>query len=182
MDDFCAALRREFRPSNFYAALRMRLWSLRQLYGVQSYVYEFHILIGQIGDVSENEATFLNLGKNITEIIGKILNTPVSSVLLTRGHKGAILGIKNAKDDKKAIYNVPAFPSHPIDETGAGDVFLFCYAIHHYTHNDSLGAMAFATSIASIMIEQNRFSWHFSKEKINSRQKQIQSNITELEL
>ncbi|MHA2039645.1 MAG: PfkB family carbohydrate kinase [Promethearchaeota archaeon] len=130
--------------------------------------------------ISENEAKFLNLGENNKERVKKILETSVSSVLLTRGSKGAILGIKYRNSNKKKVYNVPAYPCQVIDETGAGDVFLFSYVIHYYAHKDPVNAVAFATSITSLLIEQNRFSWNYDRETIDFRQRYIQSRISEI--
>ncbi|MHA2075077.1 MAG: PfkB family carbohydrate kinase [Candidatus Hodarchaeales archaeon] len=131
--------------------------------------------------ISENEAKFLNLGENNQERVEKILETSVSSVLLTRGNKGAILGIKDENFNEKKVYNVPAYPCQVIDETGAGDVFLFSYVIHYYAHKDPLSAVAFATSITSLLIEQKRFSWSFDRETIDFRQRYIQSRISDIE-
>ena len=130
--------------------------------------------------ISENEAKFLNLGENNEERVKRILETSISSVLLTRGSKGTILGIKYESYNKIKIYNIPAYPCQVLDETGAGDVFLFSYAIHFYAHKDALSAIAFATSVSSLLIEQNRFSWRFSREEIDTRQYYIKSRISEL--
>ncbi len=130
--------------------------------------------------ISENEAKLLNLGENNEERIKRILETSISSVLLTRGSKGTILGIKYGGNNKKKVYNIPAFPCQVLDETGAGDVFLFSYAIHFYAHKDVLSAVAFATSVSSLLIEQNRFLWRFSREEIDTRQHYIKSRISEL--
>lgn len=130
--------------------------------------------------ISENEAQFLNLGENNVDIVKRILETSISSVLLTRGSRGAILGITYGNNNKIKVYNIPAYPCQVLDETGAGDVFLFSYAIHFYAHKDSLSAVAFATSVSSLLIEQNRFSWRFSREEIDTRQHYIKSRISVL--
>lgn len=128
--------------------------------------------------VSETESKFLNMGTHIIDIVSRILlETSVSSVLLTRGKRGAILGVRNPDIH---IYNVPAFSkSVIIDETGAGDLFLFTYVAHYSTFKRELDAVAFATSVTSFFLEQKRFMERFTKEAIHLRQEKIRSNITE---
>ncbi|MFX0172069.1 MAG: PfkB family carbohydrate kinase [Candidatus Hodarchaeota archaeon] len=130
--------------------------------------------------ISTEESKFLNLGTNIVQTVYKILKSTVNIVLLTRGKKGAILGI--IKNDTKTIhvYDVPAYTEGTvIDETGAGDVFLFSFITHFLVHNDELNAVAFATSVASLLIENHLFWGRFSKEEIIFRQQKIKSQITE---
>ena len=68
------------------------------------------------------------MGKRPEKIVARILNTPVTSVLLTQGVNGSILGVKDPKNGDIHIYNVPAFTEGTVvDETGAGDIFLFTF-------------------------------------------------------
>jgi hypothetical protein len=127
--------------------------------------------------ISETEAKYLNLGNDKQSTLKNILETSISTVLLTRGVKGAILGVKIRNDDKIAIYNIPAYPSDVIDETGAGDIFLYAYVVHFCTYSNVLDAVAFATSVTSILIEQNRFAWHLTKNLIEERQEIIRARI-----
>lgn len=130
--------------------------------------------------ISETEAKFMNLGAHPYEIISKVLETNVSSVLFTRGKHGSILGTKNRNRGEIQLYEVPTFTEGTIvDETGAGDVFLYSYVIHFQSFNDELNAVAFATSVTSLFIEQNRFQAEFSEKKIQFRQRKIKANITE---
>lgn len=127
--------------------------------------------------VSETEAKFLKLGTHFVEIITKILKTPVTSVLLTRGNNGTILGVRNPDIH---IYDIPAYSGGTIvDETGAGDIFLFTFVIHFLTFNNELDAVAFATSVTSLFIEQKRFRGRFTKDIIGLRQEKIRSKIIE---
>ncbi|MFX0050283.1 MAG: PfkB family carbohydrate kinase [Candidatus Hermodarchaeota archaeon] len=131
--------------------------------------------------ISEKESKFLNLGTNAIQTTYKILESAINIVLLTRGKKGAILGMR--KNDSKTIhvYDVPAYTEGTvIDETGAGDVFLFSFITHFHVHNDELEAVAFATSVASLLLENRAFWGRFSKEEIIFRQQRVKSQITEL--
>ncbi len=130
--------------------------------------------------VSGEEAKFLNLGKRPEKIVARILKSPVTSVLLTQGVNGSILGAKELKTGNIHIYNVPAFTEGTvIDETGAGDIFLFTFVSYFNAFNNELDAIAFATSVTSLLLEQKRFMWQLSNQTIKIRQKQIKNQITE---
>lgn len=130
--------------------------------------------------LSEIEARYLNLGNDNKTVINNLLDTPISAILLTQGDKGAILGVSNSENKKKTMYNIPSYPSNVIDETGAGDVFLFSFATHFCAHGNVLDAAAFSTSISSLLIEQNRFSCHFTEKMIKYRQQIIRSQIKQI--
>ncbi len=130
--------------------------------------------------ISETEARYLNLGNDKQSTIKNILETAISTVLLTRGVKGAILGVKISNEEKIALYNVPAYPCNVIDETGAGDIFLYTFVIHFCAFQNVLDAVSFATGVTSILIEQNRFEWHLTKNFIEERQKIIRTQIKEI--
>ncbi len=130
--------------------------------------------------ISGEEAEFLNLGKRPEKIVARILKTPVTSVLLTQGINGSILGIKELKTGDIHIYNVPAFTEGAVlDETGAGDIFLFTFVSYFNAFNNELDAIAFATSVTSLLLEQKRFMWHLTKKTVKMRQKQIKNQIIE---
>ena len=130
--------------------------------------------------VSTEEAKFLNLGKRPERIVAKILKTQVTIVLLTQGVYGSIFGVKDLKSGAIHIYNVPAFTEGVIfDETGAGDIFLFTFVCHFNTFNNQLDAIAFATSVTSLLLEQERFKWQLKRKTVQIRQKQIRNQIIE---
>ncbi|MFX0183615.1 MAG: PfkB family carbohydrate kinase [Candidatus Hodarchaeota archaeon] len=132
--------------------------------------------------ISEGESKFLNLGTKTDHIIFRILETAVNLVLLTRGKKGAILGRKYIDTNAIILYEVPAYTAGTVvDETGAGDVFLSSFIAHFLVHGNELDAVAFATSVASLLIEERAFWGKFSKEEILFRQMRVKSQITELE-
>ncbi|MFX0140812.1 MAG: PfkB family carbohydrate kinase [Candidatus Hodarchaeota archaeon] len=131
--------------------------------------------------ISEEESKFLNLGTNPVHIVHKILSTAINIVLLTRGKEGAIIGMINNDTKTIRVYEVPAYTEGTIiDETGAGDVFLSSFVIHFLVHNDELEAVAFSTSVASLLLEGRAFWGRFSKEEILFRQKRVRTQITEL--
>ena len=130
--------------------------------------------------VSEMEAKFLNLGTYPEEIVTRILETPVTSVLITRGRNGAILGVKKREDGDIRVYKVPAFTGGTVvDKTGAGDVFLFMFVAYFLAFDNELDAIAFATSVTSLLIEQKRFLLSITKEAIHLRQVKIREQIIE---
>ncbi|UCE13062.1 MAG: hypothetical protein JSV04_12830 [Candidatus Heimdallarchaeota archaeon] len=131
--------------------------------------------------ISEAESKFLNVGTNLLTIVKKILETQVTFVLITRGKNGSILGFKDLNKGKVHLYNVPAFTEGAIvDETGAGDVFLYAFVARLTKFNNELDAIAFATSVASLLIEEERFLKKFNQDEIQRRQKKISSQIIEI--
>ncbi|MFX0123044.1 MAG: hypothetical protein ACFFAE_05360 [Candidatus Hodarchaeota archaeon] len=128
--------------------------------------------------VSETESKFLGFGKNPIRIVKKILETQISSVILTRGITGAIIGFKNQNGIH--VFDVPAFTGGKVaNETGAGDIFLFAYVTHFKFFQNELNAVAFATSVTSLFLEHRRSLDRFSEELISVRQEKIKIRITE---
>jgi len=131
--------------------------------------------------ISEVESKFLNFGENSIQILKRLLNTSIYHVLLTRGEKGTLFGVRNRNTNSLHIYDVPAFTEgEVIDETGAGDVFLYSFVLHYCTHYDDIDAVAFATSIASLLIEGKVESGLISTNEVLDRQKKVKSRITEI--
>ncbi len=131
--------------------------------------------------ISEVESRFLNYGENAIQILKKLLNSSIYHVLLTKGKRGSILGVRNRNTESIYLYDVPAFTGgEVVDETGAGDVFLYSYVIHYCAHHNEIDAIAFATSVASFLIEGKVESEYFSKKEVISRQNEVKSGITEI--
>ena len=126
--------------------------------------------------VSELEAKYFGFGKDLRTVVKKLLETPITSVILTRGKGGAILGFKSNGDQH--VFNIPAYlEGNIIDETGAGDIFLFVFVNHLLVFQDQLNAVAFATSVTSLFLEQKRPLTAFSKEIVRLRQEKIHEGI-----
>lgn len=68
-------------------------------------------------------------------------------VALTRGPEGVIIYRKN-----EPPLEVPAFPTHAVDPTGAGDSFAAGFLIRLYETNDPLEAARFGNATASLAI------------------------------
>ncbi|MFW9905411.1 MAG: PfkB family carbohydrate kinase [Candidatus Thorarchaeota archaeon] len=128
--------------------------------------------------VSDLESKLLGFGEDPFKIVDEILETPITSVILTRGRSGAILGFKD--NYKKRIFNVPAYlEGKVIDETGAGDIFQFAFVTHLLAFRDEINAAAFATSVTSLFLEQKRPFKALSKNRIQLRQEKIKTQIIE---
>ncbi|UCG03690.1 MAG: hypothetical protein JSW11_06820 [Candidatus Heimdallarchaeota archaeon] len=128
--------------------------------------------------ISEIESKYLGLGILPIEVVKKILETPITSVILTRGRNGAILGYKSQKDI--CIFDVPAYTEGIIvDETGAGDIFLFCFITHLMAFQNELDAAAFATSVTSLFLEFRKTPEKILEDMIDLRQNIIRAQIIE---
>jgi sugar/nucleoside kinase (ribokinase family) len=107
-----------------------------------------------------------------------LLELDISYVIITQGENGAILGCGNSSNLPLRLYSIPAYSVDIIiDETGAGDAFLIAFIAFLQLLDDELEAIAFATSIASLLVENRFDSTKFSVENIAFRQETIRSHI-----
>jgi len=128
--------------------------------------------------LSENEAKLLNFGESLPEIIENLLLLNISYVIITQGERGALLGCKGFSESQHTLYSIPAYTvKSAIDETGAGDVFLYTFIIFLQLLADELEAIAFATSVASLLVENRFDKTEFSIDNITIRQESIRSKI-----
>jgi len=133
--------------------------------------------------LSENEARLLNFGKTLTETVLNLLDLNISYVIVTKGEKGAILGCNKTKNSNHLLYSLPAYTvDTAIDETGAGDVFLYCFIVFLQLLDDKLEAIAFSTSIASLLVEYRLDVKKFTIENIVVRQETVRSQIKVLDI
>lgn len=72
------------------------------------------------------------------------------TVLITLGQKGALL----FEDGK--THRIPAYPSAPVDWTGAGDCFMAGYVFRRLLGRDSIEAAKFGSALAATVIEKPR--------------------------
>lgn len=128
--------------------------------------------------ISEIEAKHLGGEDDPLQVLIQTLKTPVRIVLLTQGSKGSLLGFKTLDNEKIALYSIPAYSTkHVKDETGAGDVFLYAFVVHYVTHHNALEAVAFATSVSSLLIEKKGVAGNFTKEEILTRQRHVRLRV-----
>jgi len=133
--------------------------------------------------LSENEAKLLEIGKTLPEIVQNLLLLNISYVIITKGERGALLGCKGFPEQQHTLYFIPAYSvDSAINETGAGDVFLYTFIVFLQLLTDELEAIAFATSVASLLVENSFDKTKFSIESITFRQKSIRSKIKMLEI
>lgn len=69
-------------------------------------------------------------------------------LVMTEGSRGALVRSKGR------IYHVPAFPSVPVDVTGAGDVFAGAFMVRYKESGDPQVAGLFASAAASVHVEE----------------------------
>ncbi|MHA2112342.1 MAG: PfkB family carbohydrate kinase [Candidatus Hodarchaeales archaeon] len=133
--------------------------------------------------VSENEAMLLNFGKTLIETVLNLLDLNISYVIITKGEKGAIMGCKDPCNSKHLIYSIPAYTvDTTIDETGAGDAFLYSFIVFLQLLDDELEAISFSTSIASLLVEYRFDVKKFTIENIAIRQETVRSQIKALDI
>ncbi len=133
--------------------------------------------------LSENEALLLNFGKSLPETVLNLLDLNISYVIITKGEKGAILGCKDSRNSQHLLYSIPAYTVDTvIDETGAGDAFLYSFIVFLQLLDDELEAIAFSTSIASLLVEYRFDIKKFTLDNIVIRQETVRSQIKVLDI
>ncbi len=139
-----------------------------------------HDILSQLDCIklSQSEALLLGFGSDLIEIIRKLLDIAPRYVIITRGGEGALLGVRKNSIKKEEIFSVPAYPvDKVIKETGAGDVFLYVFISFLQLLGDELEAIAYATSLASLMVEYGLEIEKYSLYTIKYRQKMIHLKI-----
>ena len=72
------------------------------------------------------------------------------TIIVTLGEEGALLF-----EDGRS-HSIPAYPSDPVDWTGAGDCFMAGYVFRSLQGRDSIEAAKFGSALAATMIEKPR--------------------------
>lgn len=127
--------------------------------------------------VSKYELENLSIFTTTEESIIRILKEGLKFLIVTLGSEGSLLGVKKI-DEKISIYSIPSYHTeNVIDETGAGDVFLYSFVVWYKSIQDPLHAVAYATSIASLLIEDLGIQGNFNKQEIEYRKKFVYSRI-----
>ena len=131
--------------------------------------------------LSRNEACSLGLGDDSVKIIEELLKIGPQYVIITDGRFGAFLGKRKIGEPKPEIFKIPAYVTgRSIDETGAGDAFLYTFISFLTSLTDANVSIAYASSISSILIE-NRFNLDkYSLEEIEKRKDEVFFNIQQL--
>jgi sugar/nucleoside kinase (ribokinase family) len=68
-------------------------------------------------------------------------------LIVTQGREGARMRWKGT------WYAIPAYPTHEVDPTGAGDVFVAAYLVRYHETGDPFQAALFASCAASFSVE-----------------------------
>lgn len=94
----------------------------------------------------------------------------VRIVVLTRGARGATIYAGHG------VLQVPAFPAHEVDPTGAGDVFATAFLLRYHREKDLFGAGLFAAATASFVVEGLGASTIPTLAQVEERLKSYQSS------
>jgi 1D-myo-inositol 3-kinase len=87
----------------------------------------------------------------------------VPLLVVTEGRHGATLFQHGVAE------RFPAYPSHEVDPTGAGDVFAAAFLVHYHRHGDPRKAVDFANCVASLSIEHVGIAGIPSMEMVRER-------------
>jgi sugar/nucleoside kinase (ribokinase family) len=67
------------------------------------------------------------------------------------------------------VERFPAYPSHEVDPTGAGDVFASAFLVYYHSHGDPRKAIDFANCVASLSIEHEGITGIPTMEMVRNR-------------
>lgn len=128
--------------------------------------------------LSRNEANLLGVGDEPTKIIEELMKFGLKFVLITDGKFGSYFGrVKNSELNFE-VFKIPAYlVEKTIDETGAGDVFYYTFIAFLYFLADEKAAIAYATSISSLLVEHRFNPEMYSFREIEKRKNETLSHI-----
>jgi ribokinase len=98
---------------------------------------------------NESEAAVIS-GSPVTNlqqaalVAAQLQNQIRGDVIITMGEEGSVLCTQ------QGTTTVPAFPTNPVDTTGAGDAFAGALAVHWAGHNDLAAAVRFANAAGAL--------------------------------
>ncbi len=124
---------------------------------------EAHSLLGSI----DMKSLSLRLMKHVKSIL-----------VITLGSKGSLLGLR--KDDRILLYKLPAYNTHAVDPTGAGDAFDAAFLISLLEDGDPLWACALGNAAASLIVERVGLREDFTGSLIRERASTIYESVKRL--
>ena len=104
----------------------------------------------------------------------KIRNSGPEIVVATQGGEGALM---LAEED---CYSIPAFPTHPVDPTGAGDVFIGGFLSQYLRDQDVVWSASIGAALASLLIETQGSRIDVSIGEISERANWVHARIRRL--
>ncbi|NHJ49552.1 MAG: hypothetical protein FK733_17310 [Asgard group archaeon] len=122
--------------------------------------------------VDDNELKNMTGNKKLSKAIDLVLNTGLEHLVITRAHNGATI---YRKDE---CFEIPAFPTTIVDETGAGDTFITAYILEFLKTNDCQYAGLIAASTASFNISTLGSITNYTREDVINK---IQSQYSEFQ-
>ena len=113
---------------------------------------------------SQNEIYALTGESELKPAIKAIHDVGVETVLVTMGHKGAVLSVEGAQ------YQIdPCTPQVLVDPTGAGDVFIGAFLTEYLRQKESLWCASVGSAAASCVVEGIGPTYFGKKEEIYRR-------------
>jgi sugar/nucleoside kinase (ribokinase family) len=117
---------------------------------------------------SQNEIYALTGESELKPAIKAIHDVGVETVLVTMGHKGAVLSVEGAQ------YQIdPCTPQVLVDPTGAGDVFIGAFLNEYLRQKESLWCASVGSAAASCVVEGIGPTYFGKKEEIYRRAKEL---------
>jgi sugar/nucleoside kinase (ribokinase family) len=104
----------------------------------------------------------------------RIRETGPEVVVATWGRRGALMLAEEHR------YHIPAFPTQPVDPTGAGDAFIGGFLSQYLREKDAIWSASVGASLSSSLIEMQGCRIEASVEKILERANWVRERIERL--
>ncbi|MEM2213966.1 MAG: PfkB family carbohydrate kinase [Candidatus Nezhaarchaeales archaeon] len=107
---------------------------------------------------------------------------PIKAAISIHERTGAMVAVTLAEKGSVIVYGrraiiVPAYPTHPVDPTGAGDVYLGAFAYYLHKGLGAEEAASYASAIASIKVENIAGHFDISLDEVARRALWIRSRV-----
>jgi len=133
-------------------------------------VYDI-IAITNITKPNEHEAEVLFPGASPEKVAKKIYQINRFAGIVTVAERGSYIAFQNG------VYHIPAYRTIERDPTGCGDVYAGAFIYYYIRHEHPLESAAFASAIASFMVEDTGPHFKIDKKQIELRFEKILEGV-----
>ena len=124
---------------------------------------------------NEHEAEVIFGAKNPVWIAKKIVELGAGIGIVTLAERGSVIALE------KGVYKIPAYRTVARDPTGCGDVYGGAFVYYYVKYGDPIEAAAFASAVASFMVETTGPDFNIDKTALNERFEVLIEGVVKVE-
>jgi len=129
------------------------------------------IKVTHIFKPNEHEAEVIFGKADPVRIAKRILRYGAKVGIVTLAERGSVIAFD------RGVYSIPAYKTTARDPTGCGDVYAGGLIYYHNKYGDMLEASAFASAVASFMVETTGPDFEINRKELDRRFEWILENI-----